>query len=418
MPPEPSNKDSSDSSSGFSGPNDDPLPDPAVVIPIAGAPALPLAPLAPALPLNNAEPNPEQNEAMHRHAGDPAVADLLDNLDASEADKQLLRQYYQAQANMSTISARTKMHRRRIDELEQLVRSSDPVVRQRAEYELDLALEQLKVDKQEFEDNRKLVSFNDDDDRTWSKSNSSVHSASDLSALNPDELPSFDVHDEEELLPQNINVDFEPEQLSPVRRPNPDINIRTPNLSVTISHSTPVNRSEDNPFARRPALGRTPPNPAQDARIRDWVSGVSPHHGAHPHRPWSGTEGAEAQSPVTTRRGRVVKPVIPFDAAAESLRQRQSRDLERAIKASKDAVKQKSKAATDVEKETSVRKPSQDPAPVSEGASGPRPTTVPPSQPDDPFARSSRMPRSPVASTSKAGTSKPPIPPLDDDPNW
>ena len=414
-PPEPSHKDSSDSSSGFSGPNDDPQPDPAVVIPIAGAPVLPRAPLAPALPLNNAEPNPEQNEAIHRHAGDPAVADLLNNLDMPEADKQLLRQYYQAQANMSTISARTKMHRRRIDELEQLVRSTDPVVRQRAEFELDLALEQLKVDKQEFEDNRRLVSFNDDDDRTWSQHDSSVHSASDLSAPNPDELPDFDVHDEEELLPQNINVEVGSDQLSPVRHPNPDINIRTPNLSVTISHSTPVNRSEDNPFARRPTVARTPPNPARDARVRDWVSGVSPHHGAHPHEPWSGTE---AHTPAVTRRGRVVKPVTPFDAAAESLRQKQNRDLEKAIKASKDAVKQKSKAATDIEKATTVNKPSQDLDPISEGATGPRPTTVPPSQPPDPFARSSRMPRSPIASTSKAKSSKPPEPPLEDDPDW
>jgi hypothetical protein len=189
-------------------------------------------------------------------------------------------------------------------------------------------------------------------------------------------------------------------------------------LSVTISHSTPVNRSEDNPFARRPTVARTPPATSRDARVRDWVSGVSPHHGAHPHEPWSGTEAAEAHTPVVTRRGRVVKPVTPFDAAAESLRQKQNKDLEKAIKASKDAEKQKSKAATDIEKATSVSKPSQNPNPVSEGATGPRPATVTPSQPPNPFARSSVIPRSPVASSSKAEPSQPPQPQFEDDPNW
>ncbi len=386
-PPAPSRRDPSDSSSGFSDPPNNPLPIPAVVIPNAGVPALPLAP---ALPVNNPEPNRNQAELIHRHAGDPAVANLLDNLDMPEADKQLLRQYYQAQSNMSTISARTRINRRRIDELEQLVRSTDPVVRQRAEFELNLALDQLRADKQEFEDSRLVLSFKDDD----ISSSSSIHSGSDQSALNPEELPSFDVQsNEDELLPQNISIGSDHGQPSPVQQPNPNINIRTPNMSITISHSTPITQSQDDPFIRRPRVARTPTSTSRDTRIRDWVSGVSPHFGAT-HDPWGTTGEAEAGTPVTTRRGRVVKPVVPFDPSAESLRQKQSRDLERAIKESKEAVKRQSETLDN--RGASANKSSKNPDLPVKGDILPRQVDISPSQVTNPFARSSVMARSPT----------------------
>jgi len=234
------------------------------------------------------------------------------------------------------------------------------------------------------------LSFKDDD----ISSSSSIHSGSDQSALNPEELPSFDVQsNEDELLPQNISIGSDHGQPSPVQQPNPNINIRTPNMSITISHSTPITQSQDDPFIRRPRVARTPTSTSRDTRIRDWVSGVSPHFGAT-HDPWGTTGEAEAGTPVTTRRGRVVKPVVPFDPSAESLRQKQSRDLERAIKESKEAVKRQSETLDN--RGASANKSSKNPDLPVKGDILPRQVDISPSQVTNPFARSSVMARSPT----------------------
>ena len=403
MPPAPSRHDSSSSSSsGFSDPNGNPNLAPAVVIPNAAAPLANIAPgLGPPLQLNNPGLTPEQVELIHRYAGDPAVANLLDNLDISEDDKRLLRRYYQAESNMSTVSVRTRSHRRKIDELEQLVRSADPAVRQRAEFELTQALEQLKTDRQEFELNRRTLSFQNSNDS--SNDDKSVHSDSDLSVLNPDELPSFEVQsDEGNLLPQYFDAEFDPDQSSPAQPQTPNINIRVPNLSITISHSTPVNQPQGEPFTRRPRVARTPTDVNRDVRVQDWVSNVSPHFGAT-HDPWGGAGAAEASAPVVTRRGRVSKPVVPYDAAAESSKQKQNKELSRAIKESKDAVKHKSVAPVETETGASARQPPQ--ASTTETGALPRQTNAPASQSFNPFSRSNIMPRSPAGPSGQSGPS-------------
>ena len=393
VPPAPPRADSSDSSSGFSDPNNDPNPVPAVVIPIAGAPAAAVAhPLGPPLPLNHPDLTPEQVELIHRHIGDPAVAYLLDNLDVSEGDKKLLRRYYQAESNMSGVSLRARSHRRKIDELEQLVRSPDPAVRQRAEFEISSALDQLKADRRKFEEDRRVLSFHDPDGS--SNDDDSDHPDLDQSALNPDELPSFDVQSEEEgLLLPDFDDEQEQQQPLPVDPRTPNINIRTPNLSVTISHSTPIN-PKGTPFIARPKLARTPTDVSQHARVRDWVASVSPHAGAG-YDPGEAAGGASANTPVVTRRGRTIKPVEPYDAAAESLRQKQARDMAKATKDSKEVAKRLSEVNVGTKKDASAVPPSQGPS----TGTVPRQINVPPSQITNPFAKSSRLARSPPESS-------------------
>jgi hypothetical protein len=412
MPPAPSRNDSSDSSSGFSDPNLGPHPVPAVVIPIVGAPVAAVAPdPGPPLLLNNPDLTPAQVELIHRHAGDPAVANLLDNLDISEDDKFLLRRYYRAQSNMSDVSVRTRSHRRKIDELEQLVRSADPAVRQRAEFELTLALDQLKADRQEFEDSRRILSFHSPDSSIHN--DDSIHSALDQSALDPNELPSFgDIQDDvANLLPQHFDIDFDQRPPSPVQPRTPNINIRVPNLSITISHSTPVNEPQGAEFARRPRLNRTPADVNPNARVRDWVSNASPHYGAG-EAPWGATGDAAANTPVVTRRGRVVKPVTPYDAAAESLKQKQARDLAKAEKLSKEAVKHKSEAPAGAEKGATAKLPSRAPDPTIPGGASPRLPPAPTAQTFNPFAKSSVLQRSPAGPSGRSGpqSSHPPDP--------
>jgi len=101
---------------------------------------------------------------------------------------------------------------------------------------------------------------------------------------------------------------------------NPNINITLPNLNINITQP-PVNAP--NPFARRPLVARSPARQASLGNVENWLVGQSPQHGPDPPAGRDPTAGNPAG--VTTRSGRLSKPVSKFDPTVESQLQKDLR---------------------------------------------------------------------------------------------
>jgi hypothetical protein len=168
-----------------------------------------------------------------------------------------------------------------------------------------------------------------------------------------------------------------------------EINIRTPNVAVTIRQSTPIRANVNDPFARNPRLGRSPLEVARQRDVLEWLQ-TSPLQGDH----GPGAAGLDpVLTPIITRHGRVSKPPNRYDAAAESQIQR---DTQEALNISKPLKRLKSPNT---------------PKPVNKPAQS--------ANDDNPFARKSKLGKSPTrtataapanvsAEKSKATTVKPP----------
>ena len=327
-PPKDLDSDSGSSSSN-SDPDDDEQPVPQQPIVVVNQPAAPI--IAPAV-IQEAQ-NPHQRvhdgpqrvpQRRVRQNVESEVHDLLadrlvDNLDVSGNDRELLRNYYRQQEALTTMSINANSHRKKVQELEQLIRSPDPGVRRQAEFELDLALDQIKLDIQDAKeevDYYKSSTSNDDDDLESSHTEILQHSEETTSeSVNPDreqENLDFDMPD--------LEWDNEQPLASPPGTAQ-EINIRMPNVSVNIrpsARSTP----------RRGTQTSTPKTSRIHGGIRqrdleDWLSEVSPDHG-----------GPEA-TPIVTRFGRVSKPPQRYGEVSKAQRQQEKKDLAQALELSK-----------------------------------------------------------------------------------
>jgi hypothetical protein len=327
-PPKDLDSDSGSSSSNLD-PDDDEQPVPQQPIVVVNQPAAPI--IAPAV-IQEAQ-NPHQRvhdgpqrvpQRRVRQNVESEVHDLLadrlvDNLDVSGNDRELLRNYYRQQEALTTMSINANSHRKKVQELEQLIRSPDPGVRRQAEFELDLALDQIKLDIQDAKeevDYYKSSTSNDDDDLESSHTEILQHSEETTSeSVNPDreqENLDFDMPD--------LEWDNEQPLASPPGTAQ-EINIRMPNVSVNIrpsARSTP----------RRGTQTSTPKTSRIHGGIRqrdleDWLSEVSPDHG-----------GPEA-TPIVTRFGRVSKPPQRYGEVSKAQRQQEKKDLAQALELSK-----------------------------------------------------------------------------------
>ena len=228
-----------------------------------------------------------------------------------------------------------------ICELERLAQSADPVVRRRAEYELrnaqDLVhlsrgatnLEDTEESEQNFESAPSSVSSLGVARRKPSKESQNKEattsereiSRSSQSHNSPQRLsgefdnPAFE-WDEEQPIPSPIAGDNH--QDITIRTPSVSINIRPANSTTQerrVRFSTPLGSPQP---ARRTHRGM----PAVD--FDNWLESLNSE------------SVSEAQQPPTqTRSGRVVKAPDRFDSNQENIRERELKDISKAIKLSK-----------------------------------------------------------------------------------
>ena len=228
-----------------------------------------------------------------------------------------------------------------ICELERLAQSADPVVRRRAEYELrnaqDLVhlsrgatnLEDTEESEQNFESAPSSVSSLGVARRKPSKESQNKEattsereiSRSSQSHNSPQRLsgefdnPAFE-WDEEQPIPSPIAGDNH--QDITIRTPSVSINIRPANSTTQerrVRFSTPLGSPQP---ARRTHRGM----PAVD--FNNWLESLNSE------------SVSEAQQPPTqTRSGRVVKAPDRFDSNQENIRERELKDISKAIKLSK-----------------------------------------------------------------------------------
>jgi hypothetical protein len=295
---------------------------------------------------------------------------FIDNLEISPEDRELLRQYCQIKDEMEEFKS-TKSSRR-LDKIKDFIQSADPAVRERAEFELQQVLDDMKYIQQQglldkfSEGYNKLIQGNKSDegkddlvksensdpetDPVQAASNpASVHSNPAQVVSNPasahsnlsghisgaGSLHSMPELEDDDLLSIHSNVsglsgltwdprhDFgNPANTPQVNAPqvNPNINITLPNLNINITQP-PVNAP--NPFTRRPLVARSPARQASQGNVENWLVGQSPQHGPDPPAGQDPTTGNPAG--VTTRSGRLSKPVSKFDPTVESQLQKDLR---------------------------------------------------------------------------------------------
>ena len=214
---------------------------------------------------------------------------ILDNIEASPSVKRQIRRYRRYQEDAVDMRLTALAHDRRVNELEQLMRSTDPMVRLRAEIELKKALEQIKVD---LKQSKQLVLDSDDSDDTIDD---------DVEESNPtdDEEHFTSISGHSEPGDQNDAPDLEWDdeiqdaQGEPVAGPSQRIRIRAPNVEIDIE---PAN------------LPRVRPTPSVRSKTRrnvtEWVSKHSPQFRADRDKAKSIPVG----TPTVTRSGRHTRP--------------------------------------------------------------------------------------------------------------
>ena len=276
---------------------------------------------------------------------------FIANLDISEDDKNLLRCYCQIkdeiesyQSFQSERAFNDKECSEKLDNIKELIHSADPAVRERAEFELQQIVEDMKyIHKHEliekFEKDYYKLAFGNDSVKTKSQEKAvsegtSVKDEPVLAESNPasvhgdQSVTNSDNHDlqdmpplEDDVLSSVSDLTWDHEQgLGP---PIPDINIALPNININIRQPQ---ANVIDPLARIPHTPRSPAGDARRRNVQDWLVGQPPQHGEDPPTVPNPQQGAPASTPVVTRSGRISKPVTKFDPTVESQLQRETRD--------------------------------------------------------------------------------------------
>jgi hypothetical protein len=216
----------------------------------------------------------------------PNPADhLVDNLNASKDTKDALKRYYRRQADLTAMSTVAANYHHKIKELERLVAHPDPQIRRRAEYELQEAMDMIKVDMHRARSSNSSLSLSDPsiiggyDEVNLKEELGSFHSENNLISdtesdrsiriIEPEEgdqlfdMPDLEYATDNEslvgIIPIPRDDDIAPldsisslslsnEESSGRMSPQPqDINIRMPNVHIDIrtpAPRTPVTRSQ------------------------------------------------------------------------------------------------------------------------------------------------------------------------------
>jgi len=319
---------------------------------------------------------------------DPEVERFIKNLDISEEDKNLLRCFCQIKDEIrdyasyqSNKSADDEIDEERLDNLKVLIQSADPAVRERAEFELQQLIDDIKGVRQydlltkfskkydEFQENRmnqpKIEIAESIKSEPVDSDDSSEHRtviSANLGPIVPDPesimgsdagMPDDEVESYHSVHSQHSGLTWGGDnnrnqpliQMPAQVQATPDININLPNVSINIRQPTNISpatgqvnpnqvsgatRFPDataDPFARKPKVARSPVGDAKLKNVANWLIGQSPQHGQDPP---ANAEDVEV-TPKVTRSGRVSKPVTKFDPTVES---RLQRDTQTAIKKS------------------------------------------------------------------------------------
>ena len=335
-------------------------------------------------------PNPPNSDPEDREKGPPdydsEVERFIDNLDISDADKELLRCYcqikdeirdfesYQSQKSTGNVE---DIDEKKLDNLKILIQSADPVVRERAEFEFQQLLDDIKYVKQqelltnfskEYEKFKgidstkvKVETIKSEKSEKDSDSSSEYNVAGNAGpVLNPVPVPSNPASptNSEAELSDDENDSYHSGQSGhsgltwdpgydpppPQMQATPDININLPNININIRQPqatgspgvvrTPTGATrfpsmDRNPFARKSRIARSPVNDPKLKNVANWLIGQSPQHGP-PIDPNLGASPILV-TPQVTRSGRISRPVAKFDPAVES---RLQQDTQTAIKKS------------------------------------------------------------------------------------
>jgi hypothetical protein len=311
---------------------------------------------------------------------------FIDNLNISNKDKDLLRYYCQIKDEIkdyqSFQSQRTFNNEEcseKIDNLKDFLQSADPNVRERAEYELQKIVEDMKyvyqhetIDK--FKEDYYKIAFKSDS----GKKESQVEAASEISSLksepvhadsnpasvqgdnvsisNSDHADMPELEDEDNLshdsdLTWDNGADFAdpgPDFDPPLGPGPPIINIiNSPNVNVNTGPpvvarlppralARPSRARGVSPHPKAVKRLRTPEDQAKHKNVANWLIGRSPRHGQEPPEDPRSEAGNPEVTPQVTRSGRISRPVAKFDSALESQLQK---DLRTAMKQSLPPVK-------------------------------------------------------------------------------
>ena len=326
------------------------------------------------------------------------VDKLVGNLNISETNKKLLKKYYEQQEAVTTAITTARGHRLKLDELECLVRSPDPAVRKRAEFELNQVLDQIKHDRAIIDDTNESRESQDSDVETIQEvevENERMSTSTDTAEPAEEHLDEV-VGDDDG---PNLEWDYsEVGELGDIP-PAQEVNIRMPNALVNIRpFMLPGSRNE--PQTSTPMLHRRF-GASRRRDVQDWLSNVSPLHGADDddHLDVTTEEAGPQPAPRVTKSGRVSKPVSRFDDAQEALRQQELKLLAQALNRSKAEAKELKRSA--VESNVAEREPrpstsSRPPAPRSK-----TPTAPPASSTSKPPTKSDKKSVSEKSKTTK-----------------
>jgi hypothetical protein len=362
--------------------------------------------------------DPHKRDPLKREpVYDPEMEEFIENLDISEEDKNLLREYCLVKDDIDEVASFKSS--RRLDKIKDFIQSADPAVRERAEYELERVLSDMKyLQKSGMLDRipetyQKLIDKSLPEQDTEVKVESSdvesepehagdapvsVHSSvhedpadnvSDAGSLfGMPELEMGSVHSDlshdSNQLEWDNDHDFDapaaPE--GPVGPPIPDININLPNININIRQPranvpdppigipvvarSPATRANvPNPFARASKIARSPAaGTSRQGNVEDWLAGQSPQHGPNP-------PVNPVVTPQVTRSGRISRPPERFSPTAEAKLQV---DMRSALRKS---IAEQRKADSIAAKEAKIRTSKTTDA-VKIPASRPPPTTVEP----------------------------------------
>ena len=299
---------------------------------------------------------------------DPEIERFIESLEISDVDKELLRQYCQIKDDMEDRQSFKSI--RRLDKIKEFIQSADPMVRHRAEFELQEVISDMKyikrsgmLDKLSGE-YQKLIDKSLPDVENSEKIKSEESSiknepiraeslpASERGSVGGDfdEVASFvdslagmpDVEGENSSQHSGSSHDsvhmewdhgHDIDALAgPAGPPIPDINIALPNININIRQPQV---DVINPFARAPRIVRSPD---RHGNVEDWIAGRSPQHGPGPPKDLATPYGNPEITPVATRSGRISRPPARFSPATESKLQLDTRTAIRKSLAMQKAV--------------------------------------------------------------------------------
>jgi hypothetical protein len=304
--------------------------------------------------------DPHKRDPVKReYVCDPEMEEFIENLDISEEDKNLLREYCLVKDDIDEVASFKSS--RRLDKIKDFIQSADPAVRERAEYELERVLSDMKYLQRSGmldripETYQKLIDKSLPEPDTEAKVESSdiesepehagtapvsihgsihEHSDDDISeAGSLFGMPNLEIgsnSNDSNQLEWDQGHDFDapiaPDR--PVGQPIPDININLPNININIRQPradvpeppigipvaarSPATRANvPDPFARASRINRSPvAGTSRHGNVADWLAGQSPQHGPTPP--------SNPVTPQVTRSGRVSRPPARFSPTAET----------------------------------------------------------------------------------------------------